>query len=315
MYKAMEIANYVINRSIDIGAPVTNLKLNKLLYYIQGASLIYLGEKLFKEDIVAWRYGPTVKKVYDVYKYYSSNPIEEKVEEYNIENNVAEIINSIIEAKKDMAPHEIVERTRNEEPWIDAKFEEVISTDSIKKYFVNNSFILLEGIDNKNNIKGENKNMRIFECESLKVENIDDLGLTVKIRLSYENLMNFYSARLQNDESNGYQEMLINFKDCFEFLNRMVESQIGTFELGYNIADKGKKIKCLINNKEFCPDEFLDTCLSDGISIHKLKEIFCCKDNGITYLSERIIKFEKDMPIVLKLLGELLVYLLDLDRK
>ena len=47
MYKAMDIAQYVVNYSIEKDNPVSNLKLQKLLYYIQDAFLVEKGEPCF----------------------------------------------------------------------------------------------------------------------------------------------------------------------------------------------------------------------------------------------------------------------------
>ncbi len=52
MYKAMDIAQYVVNYSIEKDNPVSNLKLQKLLYYIQDAFLVEKGEPCF--IIVFW---------------------------------------------------------------------------------------------------------------------------------------------------------------------------------------------------------------------------------------------------------------------
>jgi uncharacterized phage-associated protein len=45
----------------DIGDVISNLKLQKLLYYAQGFYLAIYGKALFEEDIVAWEHGPVVR--------------------------------------------------------------------------------------------------------------------------------------------------------------------------------------------------------------------------------------------------------------
>ena len=39
---------------------ITNLKLQKLLYYVQSICLLVFGQKAFPEKIIAWSYGPVV---------------------------------------------------------------------------------------------------------------------------------------------------------------------------------------------------------------------------------------------------------------
>lgn len=54
---------------------MTNLKLNKLLYFAQGYHFVKTGRKLFENDIEAWQYGPVVSEVYHRYKVCGRNPI------------------------------------------------------------------------------------------------------------------------------------------------------------------------------------------------------------------------------------------------
>lgn len=67
MYRAADIANYYIwraNTDEEFGVNITNLKLQKLLYYAQGFSLAWRGHPLFDEPIEAWAHGPVVRSVY-----------------------------------------------------------------------------------------------------------------------------------------------------------------------------------------------------------------------------------------------------------
>ena len=54
---------------------ITQLKLNKLLYYAQGVYLAKKGKPLFADPIEAWEYGPVVPSIYQKYKVCGSNPI------------------------------------------------------------------------------------------------------------------------------------------------------------------------------------------------------------------------------------------------
>lgn len=59
----------------DSGEGITNLKLQKLLYYAQGLYLGLYDEKLFDNEIQAWDNGPVIPDVYYHYKEYAKNPI------------------------------------------------------------------------------------------------------------------------------------------------------------------------------------------------------------------------------------------------
>lgn len=74
-YKAMDVARMVIALTDEEhGDLITNLKLQKLLFYLQGFWLAEYGEPLFAERVEAWAYGPVVPAVYDRFKGYNRAP-------------------------------------------------------------------------------------------------------------------------------------------------------------------------------------------------------------------------------------------------
>lgn len=54
---------------------MTNLRLNKLMYFAQAWSLVLFGNPLFQEDIHAWQLGPVVPSIYHKYKNKGKNQI------------------------------------------------------------------------------------------------------------------------------------------------------------------------------------------------------------------------------------------------
>lgn len=69
----MDVANAMIAVGGD-EAYITNLKLNKLVYYAYVEAL-RSGYKLFCDDIEAWQHGPVVADVYHAFKRYGHNRI------------------------------------------------------------------------------------------------------------------------------------------------------------------------------------------------------------------------------------------------
>lgn len=60
MPTALDVSNYIVTLSAEIGEPVTNMKLQKLLFYSYAWNLVEnKRNKLFTEKIIAWKYGPT----------------------------------------------------------------------------------------------------------------------------------------------------------------------------------------------------------------------------------------------------------------
>ena len=66
-YAVKEIANKLLVMSEESGELMTNMKLQKMLYYQQGFHLAYFDTPLFDEDIEAWMYGPVVPSVYEMF--------------------------------------------------------------------------------------------------------------------------------------------------------------------------------------------------------------------------------------------------------
>ena len=81
---ASDVAKYFLAQmSDDCGDTISNLKLQKLLYYAQGFHLALFVARLCPEASEAWAHGPVVADVYHQYKEYGSIPIPpEEVEQY-----------------------------------------------------------------------------------------------------------------------------------------------------------------------------------------------------------------------------------------
>ena len=75
MYRAIDVARYVVQKCIDLGHPITNVQLQQLLAYIQHD---WLNEGLFVFiDDVEWReFGPCIQNVYYEYGNNGSLPID-----------------------------------------------------------------------------------------------------------------------------------------------------------------------------------------------------------------------------------------------
>ena len=147
--KAVEVAKYILNLiNEDYGETISNLKLQKILYYIQGYFLAYFDKPLFEDKIVAWAYGPVVPSVYNEYKKYGNNslPVHEITqEEYhmfinNLSKNELGLIQQVFETYIDYSAYNLVNMTHSETPWnsalIDGKATgNEIDNDIIKFFF------------------------------------------------------------------------------------------------------------------------------------------------------------------------------------
>lgn len=75
MYDAKEVAKLVINVCYDDGNPITNLKLQKILYFLWIDYYKEFHKSLFDDEFHAWRYGPVVPEVYYYYRVNVADPI------------------------------------------------------------------------------------------------------------------------------------------------------------------------------------------------------------------------------------------------
>ena len=77
MVTARDVANYLIYLMNDSCDDLSNMKINKLLYYAQGHSYQRTGHPLFADPIEAFDHGPVVFDVYQKYSGARNNAIKE----------------------------------------------------------------------------------------------------------------------------------------------------------------------------------------------------------------------------------------------
>ena len=143
---ALVVADYLINAynekvhntfdKVDIDEKefyITPLKLQKLLYYIQGLSSVIYEKPAFDNKIVCWSYGPVINDVYNMYK--GRKPINNASNKNNLSVGLKKIIDLIIDSYGEYDAEKLIKLTHDEEPWKSADINSVIKFDTIKKYF------------------------------------------------------------------------------------------------------------------------------------------------------------------------------------
>lgn len=155
-YNVLDVSRYVIEYSNEKGYGISNLKLQKILYFIQAYFLINKEEPCFLEKIEAWDFGPVVPKAYREYKQYGSSNIPTmksfidfddeniwRTERRLYEDNMISkedklLINAVIDRFAQFSATDLVTLTHNQDPWKDAyephKNKE-ITAKMIKEYF------------------------------------------------------------------------------------------------------------------------------------------------------------------------------------
>lgn len=113
--KIHNVVKYILCKCIDI----TPLALQKLLYYCQGFYKSFHGEYLFYDDCQAWVHGPVYKNIYNEYKNYGYNPIEENIQcnDIQLTKTEKEIIDNVIMNLGCYSGKVLEQMTHSEMPW------------------------------------------------------------------------------------------------------------------------------------------------------------------------------------------------------
>src|ERR1700761_6759260 len=124
-YTAIQIARYFISKGLSEKetAKLTNLKLQKILYYAQGWYLANFDKPLFDDAIEAWRYGPAIRSVYQEFKDSGSSILDTPVEEWEIneiDKETRNFLDDIWKVYKQYSGSDLITLTHREEPYKEA---------------------------------------------------------------------------------------------------------------------------------------------------------------------------------------------------
>ncbi|WP_411954769.1 Panacea domain-containing protein [Alkalibacillus sp. S2W] len=147
MAKAMEVAKFLLylKEHDPRGLKLSNLKLQKLLYYSHGYYLA-LHNKLLIHDrfLEAWKYGPVIPDIYHNFNSFGSGDIKindnslGKIELNDIEKS---IIAYVWKEYGEFTGGQLIDKSHSESPWLNAFTENknnIIENKDIEKYFNKN---------------------------------------------------------------------------------------------------------------------------------------------------------------------------------
>lgn len=141
---AMTLANYVLEKAKVLKIDVTNMKLQKILYYVQGHFLAKFDRPLFPDEIQAWKFGPVVPNVYYEFSPYGSETLIAvgEADMSSCNEQEMELIDSVINEKLQLSARTLMLNTHNELPWKTVtkdgtriEMNAVISNELIKTHF------------------------------------------------------------------------------------------------------------------------------------------------------------------------------------
>jgi len=119
---ARRVADTILSLSRDRQLEISNLKLQKLLYYAQAWYLVFNGRPLFDDPIEAWVHGPVVARVFGDFKQYRWAPIDAPVTPLD-SPEVRDHLVEVLWVYGDYTATELERLTHSEKPWRDARGE------------------------------------------------------------------------------------------------------------------------------------------------------------------------------------------------
>lgn len=137
---ALQVAKYFLAKANREGDLITNLKLQKLLYYAQAWYLVNYSKPLFREKIRPWALGPVVREVYSEFRNFEASFIIYKTtgKESNVfSDNQINYLNEFYDVFFKFTAHELVNMSHNESPWKNAYAQKdaEISQNAMRDYY------------------------------------------------------------------------------------------------------------------------------------------------------------------------------------
>ena len=134
---AIDAARYLLaNQDPSFSEPISNLKLQKLLYYAQGYHLALFGSPLFTESVQAWSYGPVVPVAYYAYSSFRGRPIAAtEPGPIGLTDNAIEVLDNVLRGYGRLSAAKLTTMTHAESPWLDGKTSGLISAASMTVFF------------------------------------------------------------------------------------------------------------------------------------------------------------------------------------
>ena len=135
-----DIARYFVSCGFDAEEEgISNLKLQKLVYYAQGYHLAIFDVPFFNEPIDAWRHGPVCPDIYQKYKCYGARSITEQYDEDFTKiftKDQLELLDEVYSVFGQFAAWKLRDMTHEEEPWKNHEaLAEEIPQEEMRLYF------------------------------------------------------------------------------------------------------------------------------------------------------------------------------------
>lgn len=138
MPTCFDVAAYFLTKQDeDAGDSISNLKLQKLVYYAQGFHLAMYRQPLFEERLIAWTHGPVVPELYRLYKDSGAAPIAapSDFDREVFSGTQIELLDEVYDVYGQFSAWKLRNMTHIEPPWRDTLVNDEITHDKLREYF------------------------------------------------------------------------------------------------------------------------------------------------------------------------------------
>lgn len=138
-YSVIDIAKKIVCKTdVEHGDTLSNLKLQKLLYYIQGYHLASFNAPFFDEHIEAWTFGPVVPVAFQEFRKYGNRAInpENYTDGLELTNEQQQLFDRVYRQYNRYSASALMKMTHTEGPWKSHKIGEVITNEELRSFFL-----------------------------------------------------------------------------------------------------------------------------------------------------------------------------------
>ena len=137
--QSIDVANFFLS-AVDknAGDLISNLKMQKLVYYAQGIHLAMFDEELFSEEIKALEHGIVVPELYNKFKSFGRGEIEPNFESFDIDiftQNQKEMLQEVYATFGQFSTWMLRNMTHKERPYVETTIGSIINKKLLTEYF------------------------------------------------------------------------------------------------------------------------------------------------------------------------------------
>ena len=117
---ALDVAQYFLDAiDAEVGDNLSNLKLQKLVYYAQGFHLAMHGTPLFHDPIEAWAHGPAVPTLYRRFEGHGSGalPRADRGDYSDFDGPTRDLLDEVLQVYGQFSAWKLRDMTHEEPPW------------------------------------------------------------------------------------------------------------------------------------------------------------------------------------------------------